>query len=376
MTNTILSLSNVRNYDGNLKINTADGSSLPISAVGDLSSSLTDDQVSGKMIAKGPKVGRLFPLHVSSSTIVPSFPLLSFACNVVGSQHKMWHRRLGHPNSDVLRTLFNVGLLGNKACSSLDLSFDFFKRFLALIETPFSASIKVLRSDSGGEYMSNEFQDFLQSKGIISQHSCPLTPQQNDVAERINRHLLDVVRTLLLYSSVPPRFWCEALTTAVHLINCLPSPIATFGSREFSGFWVLFLTIWNSNLLRVWSGLRHRRPREERILVSGAWECLRPPFLHRFDVPTFPISRSDFSTCSINCRGIAKIHRRLWNRCRLLLRSRHPLTPSLRPVLRQRGLHLGRTLSPPPKTQHDAFPHRQHRVCAQIHARNQTVGVV
>ena len=78
----------------------------------------------GKMIVKGPKVGRLFPLHVSPSTIIPSFPLLSFACNVDGSRHKMWHRCLGHPNSDVLRTLFNSGLLGNKACSSLDLSFD------------------------------------------------------------------------------------------------------------------------------------------------------------------------------------------------------------------------------------------------------------
>ena len=158
MTNTIVPLSNIKNYDGNLKINTADGSSLPISAVGDLSSSLTNvfvspnlsinlifvgqlvdnncnvrfsrsgcvvqDQVSGQMIAKGPKVGRLFPLHVSPSTFIPSFPLLSFACNVVGSGNKMWHRRLGHPNSDVLRTLFNSGLLGNKACSSIDLSFD------------------------------------------------------------------------------------------------------------------------------------------------------------------------------------------------------------------------------------------------------------
>ena len=36
----------------------------------------------------------------------------------------MWHRRLGHPNSDVLRTLFNSRLLGIKTCSSLDLSFD------------------------------------------------------------------------------------------------------------------------------------------------------------------------------------------------------------------------------------------------------------
>ena len=62
--------------------------------------------------------------------------------------------------------------------------------------------------------MSNEFQDFLQSKGIISQCSCPSTPQQNDVADRKNRHLLDVVRTLLLD---------EALSTVVHLINRLPS---------------------------------------------------------------------------------------------------------------------------------------------------------
>ena len=73
--------------------------------------------------------------------------------------------------------------------------------------------------------MSNEFQDFLQSKGIISQRSCPSTPQQNGVAEKKNHHLLDVVRTLLLDSLVPPRFWYEALSTAIHLINCLPSPM-------------------------------------------------------------------------------------------------------------------------------------------------------
>jgi len=88
------------------------------------SSCVVHDQVSGKMIAKGPKVGQLFPLYISPSTIIPSFPLFSFACNIVGSEKKIWHRRLGHPNSDVLRTLINFGLLGNKACFSLNLSFD------------------------------------------------------------------------------------------------------------------------------------------------------------------------------------------------------------------------------------------------------------
>jgi hypothetical protein len=54
--------------------------------------------------------------------------------------------------------------------------FSVFKCFLALLETQFSASIKVLHSDSGSEYMSNEFHDFFQSKGIMSPRSCPSTP--------------------------------------------------------------------------------------------------------------------------------------------------------------------------------------------------------
>ncbi|RVW84805.1 Retrovirus-related Pol polyprotein from transposon RE1 [Vitis vinifera] len=166
----------------------------------------SQDQVSGKMIAKGPKVGQLFPLHVSPSTIIPSFHLLSFACNVVGSRHKMWHRRLGHLNSDGIAPIVSHAHYKYFVTFIDDFSrftwvyflrakvevFSVFKRFLALIETQFSTSIKVLRSDSGGEYMSNEFHDFLQSKGIISQHSFPSTPQQNGVVERKNRHLLDV----------------------------------------------------------------------------------------------------------------------------------------------------------------------------------------
>ena len=108
-----------------------------------------------------------------------------------------------------------------------------FKVFLALIETHFSTKIKILRSDSGGEYMSNEFHFFLQSHGIISQRSCPFTPQQKGVAERKNRHLLDVVHTLLIESCVPSHFWCEALSTAVYLINRLPSPTLNDDSPYF-----------------------------------------------------------------------------------------------------------------------------------------------
>lgn len=75
-----------------------------------------------------------------------------------------------------------------------------------------------------GEYLPTAFQLFLQEKGIVSQRTSLYTLQQNRVAERKNRLLLDVTLTLLLESSVPTCFWHKALTTTVHLINWLPSP--------------------------------------------------------------------------------------------------------------------------------------------------------
>ncbi|RVW68103.1 Retrovirus-related Pol polyprotein from transposon RE1 [Vitis vinifera] len=184
MMNIVLSLSNVRNYDGNLKINTVDGSSLPISVVGDLSSSLTDvfgspdlstnllSVVSGKMIAKGLKVGRLFPLHVSPSTIIPSFPLLSFAsCSSLDLYFDYTSCKLG--KSKVLPFPHSA----SRASQCFDIMHSDVWG-IAPIVSHAHYNIKVLRSDSGGKYMSNEFQDFLQSKGIISQCSCPSTPQQ------------------------------------------------------------------------------------------------------------------------------------------------------------------------------------------------------
>lgn len=331
MTGSATLLKNVRPYHGSEHIQVANGNNLSITAVGDippifnnayLSPGLADnllsvgqlvdnnydvhfsrdgccvqDQVSGMVIAKGPKVGRLFPLHLS----IPS--TVSLACSTVINKSEVWHKRLGHPNSTILSCLLNSGLLGNKAhfsslsfdCATCKLGkskilpfplarnradkcfdvihsdvwgitpvishahykyfvtfiddhsrftwiyflrsksevFSIFKTFVAFVETQFSTGIKVLRSDSGGEYMSNAFHDFLNEKGILSQRSCPHTPQQNGVAERKNRHLLEVTRTLLLASSVPSQFWVEALSTAVYLINRLPSQTLNLESPYF-----------------------------------------------------------------------------------------------------------------------------------------------
>jgi hypothetical protein len=57
-----------------------------------------------------------------------------------------------------------------------------FQNFVAYIENQFSTCIRILRSDSGREYMSHKFHAFLNPKGIVSQRACPYT-QQNGVAE-------------------------------------------------------------------------------------------------------------------------------------------------------------------------------------------------
>jgi hypothetical protein len=78
--------------------------------------------------------------------------------------------------------------------------------------------------------MSHKFHDFLHHKGIVSQCSCPYTPQQNDVAGHKNQLLLDVVYILLFESYVHPKLWVEALSTVVYLINKLPSQVLNFDS--------------------------------------------------------------------------------------------------------------------------------------------------
>ena len=67
------------------------------------------------------------------------------------------------------------------------------------------------------------FAKFLESKGICAQYTMPGTPQQNGVAKRKNRTLMDMVRSMMNNSSVPVLLWMYALRTAIYLLNRIPS---------------------------------------------------------------------------------------------------------------------------------------------------------
>lgn len=83
--------------------------------------------------------------------------------------------------------------------------------------------MKHLRTDNGLEYLSEEFQSFCKDKGITRHRTVPANPQQNGVAERMNRTLLERVRCMLSNAKLPKSFWGEAVNTAWFLINKSPS---------------------------------------------------------------------------------------------------------------------------------------------------------
>ncbi|MCO5548009.1 hypothetical protein L7F22_001465 [Adiantum nelumboides] len=80
-----------------------------------------------------------------------------------------------------------------------------------------------LRTDRGGEYMSGAFKDFLGKKGIKHQCTMPYTPQQNGVAERKNRSLMEMARCMLKAKSLPHKLWMEAVACAAHVLNRCPT---------------------------------------------------------------------------------------------------------------------------------------------------------
>ena len=100
---------------------------------------------------------------------------------------------------------------------------DCFKRYTNLVENQLNVKIKTLRTDRGREYLSDQFKIFCDEKGIAQQLTIPYTPQQNGVAERRNRTLLDMVRSMMAQANLPISFWGDALLTAAYVLNRVPS---------------------------------------------------------------------------------------------------------------------------------------------------------
>lgn len=92
----------------------------------------------------------------------------------------------------------------------------------------FGTKINRLCSDNGKEYISSQLQNFCRKRGIECEYTAPYTPEQNGVAERINRTILDTARSMMFGTKLSKRIWSEAVLTVVYIINRRP-PIQLSG---------------------------------------------------------------------------------------------------------------------------------------------------
>ncbi|KAL5545114.1 hypothetical protein UlMin_008898 [Ulmus minor] len=140
------------------------------------------------------------------------------------------HKRLSHISKS--RVEYGYLFLIHEKSQSLDV----FKTFKAEVELQLNKRIKSVRSNPGGEYYGRydgsgeqrlgPFAKYLEECGIVPQNTMPGSPSMNGVAERRNRTLKDMVRSMISHSTLPEKLWGEALKTAAYILNRVPTKAA------------------------------------------------------------------------------------------------------------------------------------------------------
>jgi hypothetical protein len=113
-----------------------------------------------------------------------------------------------------------------------DQTFPKFCEFKALVEKESGKQVKALRSNNGGEYISNEFKDFGSREGIRRELIAPHNPQQNGVTERKNITIVGAARAMLQDQGLPMHLWVEACNTTVYVQNRFPHRVLGMSTRE------------------------------------------------------------------------------------------------------------------------------------------------
>ncbi|GJU13312.1 putative ribonuclease H-like domain-containing protein [Tanacetum coccineum] len=215
-----------------------------------------------QVLLRVPRKNNMYSVDLKN--IVPKGCLTCLFAKATSDESKLWHRRLGHLNFKTMNKLVKGNLVRGlpskhlrmnqnrvcyakgKAAQSLFLmkkmyclvviddysrfTWVFFlatkdetsgilKSFITSIENLVDHKVKVIRCDNGTEFKNREMNQFCEMKGILRQFSVARTPQQNRVAERRNRTLIEAARTMLANSKLPTTFWAEAVNTACYVQN-------------------------------------------------------------------------------------------------------------------------------------------------------------
>nr|GEU72256.1 ribonuclease H-like domain-containing protein [Tanacetum cinerariifolium] len=174
-----------------------------------------------KIMATKPRHAR--SLHTKSNSIIrrhktrSKFSKTSNSSPKVTAAHAKWlvllrERREngGNPKG---------GKITCKGKIKTDETSSILKTFVTGLENQLSLRVNVIRSDNGTEFKNSDLNRFCEIKGIKREFSVPRTPQQNGIADRKNRTLIEAARTMLADSLLPIPFWAEAVNTACYVQN-------------------------------------------------------------------------------------------------------------------------------------------------------------
>ncbi len=93
-----------------------------------------------------------------------------------------------------------------------DEAFSTFVKWKTMIEKQTEKKVKSFKTDNGLEFCNREFDAFYNNEGIVRHRTCIRAPQENGIAERMNRTLCDKVRSMLLHSGLGKDFWAESMS--------------------------------------------------------------------------------------------------------------------------------------------------------------------
>ncbi|GKC71795.1 putative ribonuclease H-like domain-containing protein [Tanacetum coccineum] len=200
-----------------------------------------------QVLLKVPRQNNMYSFDLKS--VVPSGSLTCLFAKATIDESNLWHRRLGHINFKTMNKLVRGNLVRglpsklfendhtcvacqkgkqHKASCKTKLVFflatkdetsEILKTFITGIENQINHKVKIIRCDNGTEFKNNDMNQFCGMKGIKREFSVARTLQQNRVAERKNKTLIEVAKTILAYSLLPTTFWAEAVNTACYVQN-------------------------------------------------------------------------------------------------------------------------------------------------------------
>ncbi|GJV42557.1 putative ribonuclease H-like domain-containing protein, partial [Tanacetum coccineum] len=191
-----------------------------------------------QVMLKIPRKDNMYSFDLKN--VVPSKGLTCLIAKATNDESKLLHRRLGHINFKTLNKLVKGNLVRglpskifendhtcvacqkgkqHKASCKKDETSGILKDFTTRIENQLNYKVKIIRCDNGTEFKNYEMNQFCRIKAIKREFSNARTPQQNGVAKRKIRTLIEAARTMLADSLLRIPFWAEAVNTACYVQN-------------------------------------------------------------------------------------------------------------------------------------------------------------